>query len=200
MLVHAVCRVNLDLRQPGRPEVARVLLGGERSGDAAGPLTHVGARRLVHVGVCDYVRHRDAPAGSQHACHLAQDLGLVGGQVDHAVGDDHVHRGVRQRDVLDVALAERDVVHTRLGGVGPGELEHLLSHVQADRPAARSDAARADEHVGARPRSKIEHGLSLAQVIDGRRHAAAQRRAQRARGCAVGIRSGAQGIAEHLST
>ena len=57
----------------------------EGTGDAAGPLGHVGARRLVHVVIGDDVGDGEASAGAQDAGDFAQDLGLVGGEVDHAV-------------------------------------------------------------------------------------------------------------------
>ena len=82
---------------------------------------------------------------------------------------------VGQRDVLDVALDELDVLDAGLGGVGAREVEHLVGHVQADGLAGRADAAGADEHVGAGARAEVEHGLALVQVGDRGRHAAAQR-------------------------
>ena len=47
----------------------------------------------------------------------------------------------RERDVLDVALDELDVGDTGLRGVGAGELEHLIGHVQTDRLAGRARRA-----------------------------------------------------------
>ena len=51
---------------------------------------HVGARGLVHVRVGDHVGDGEAPAGPQDARGLARARALVGGEVDHAVGDDDV--------------------------------------------------------------------------------------------------------------
>ena len=76
----------------------RELVAGERAGDAAGPLLHVGAGGVVHVGVGDHVGDGEAAAGAQHARGLAEDLRLVGGEVDHAVGDHDVDARVGQRD------------------------------------------------------------------------------------------------------
>jgi hypothetical protein len=49
-------------------------------------------------------------------------LGLVGGEVDDAVGDHHVHVLLRQRDLLDVALEELHVFYPGLGLVLLGKL------------------------------------------------------------------------------
>ena len=75
---------------------------------------HVAARRLVHVRVGDDVADREAPAGPQHPGRLAEDRGLVAGEVDHAVGDDHVDRVVRERHLLDRPLQELDVLDSGL--------------------------------------------------------------------------------------
>ena len=81
-----------------------------------------------------------------------------------------------QRQLLEVALDELDVLDAGRGRVGARELEHLVGHVEADRAAARRDAAGADQHVGAGARAEVEHDVAVAQVGDGGRHAAAQRR------------------------
>ena len=59
--------------------------------------------------------------------------------------------------------------------VGAREVEHLVGHVDADRLAGRADAAGGDQDVGAGAGAEVEHGLALAQVGDGGRHAAAER-------------------------
>ena len=96
-------------------------------------------------------------------------------EVDYAVRDDDVDRVVGERDVLDVALDELDVVDARFGGVRAGELEHLVGHVEPDRLAARADAAGGDQHVGAGAGAEVEHRLALVQVGDRGRDAAAER-------------------------
>ena len=80
---------DLDVGQAGVRERLLELVARERARDAAGPLLHVGAGGLVHVGVGDHVGDREAATGPQHA-RLGEDLALVGGEVDHAVGDHHV--------------------------------------------------------------------------------------------------------------
>ena len=64
-------------------------------------------------------------------------------------------------------------------GVRAGEVEHLVGHVESDRSAGRSDAAGADEDVGAGAGPEVEHGLAVVQVGDRGRHAAAERRVDR---------------------
>ena len=51
--------------------------------------------------ISDDVADADPATGHEHPVHLVDDLALVGGQVDDAVADDDIHRGVRQRYVLD---------------------------------------------------------------------------------------------------
>ena len=100
-----------------------------------------------------------------------------------------------QRQVLDVALEELGVGGPGLGGVVAGEFEHLVGHVEPDRAAGGTDAAGRDEHVGASTGAEVEHGLALVQVGDRGRHAAAQRRRDRAFGGALA----GLGVVEHVA-
>src|SRR3954452_19576095 len=51
--VDAVRRADLDVHEAGGGERRRELLLGERAGDAARPLLHIGLRRGVHVRIGD---------------------------------------------------------------------------------------------------------------------------------------------------
>jgi hypothetical protein len=102
-----------------------ILTGGEGSSRAAGQAFGLGALGGVEAFGGDDVADPDPAAGAQHTERLGQHAGLVGGQVDHAVGDDHVHGGFGQRDVLDVAGQELGVVYPGLRGVVPGEGDHV---------------------------------------------------------------------------
>src|SRR6185503_11030690 len=77
---------------------------------ALGPLL----RRQAIVG--DDVANADAPAGPQDAGNLAEHGALVGRQVDDAVADDDVDRRRGQRDGLDRAPDELDVLDAGVGG------------------------------------------------------------------------------------
>src|SRR2546422_4781489 len=59
---------------------------------------HLGRKLPSHHDV----RHREATSRLEHPERLAEHPALVGGEIDYAVRDDHVHRAVRQRDVLDL--------------------------------------------------------------------------------------------------
>ena len=164
------------------------------------PLLHVGAGGVVHVGVGDHVGDGEAAAGAQDAGGFAQDLALVAGEVDHAVGDDDVDAGVGERHVLEVALANSTLSSAGLGGVGAREVEHLVGHVEPDGAAGGADAAGGDQDVGAGARAEVEHGLALVQVGDRGRNAAAERGLDgRGRDALVGASAAAvERRAEHL--
>ncbi len=103
MRVDPVGLDDLDIDEPSVVEKGRVLLGGQRPGNAAGPACHVLFGSVVHVGVGDDVAHGKPAVRAQDAGRLADDGRLVGGQVDDAVGDDDVDRRVGEGDVLDLA-------------------------------------------------------------------------------------------------
>ena len=123
----------------------------------------------------DHVGNGEAPAGLQHAEGLAQDAVLVRRQVDHAVGNDHVHRVVGQRDVLDLALQELDVLDARLPLVLARQGQHLVGHVEAVGLAAGRNPPGRQQHVDAAAAAQVQHRLARLQLGQGRRIAAAQR-------------------------
>ena len=143
--------------------------------------------------------HDSLVAPQQPVC-FGEHGGLVGGQVDHAVGDDHVDGGVRQRDGLDGALDEFNVARARLRGVRPGQRQHLVGHVDPVRLACCADPAGGQQHVDAAAGAEVEHGLALVQVGDDERVAAAEARGDGLGGqrVAVGVRVqlGAPPVAE----
>src|SRR5690606_3481615 len=130
-----------DVGEPGGGQVVAVFGEGEGSGDAG---DMVAAGRTVGEGQVvfgDDVGDPEPPAGRQDPKGFGERRGFVGAQVDHAVGDDHVDVVVWVRDLLHVSLEELYVGGAGLAGVAPGEVEHLLGHVQAVDLAARPDPA-----------------------------------------------------------
>src|SRR5258706_16022691 len=103
-------RLDTDLGESALREQVAVLLLVQGAGDAAGPELHGAGNGLGDVAAADDVRHGEPPARLQHAEGFGEDARLVGGKVDHTVGDDDVDRVVGQRDVLDLATQELDVV------------------------------------------------------------------------------------------
>jgi hypothetical protein len=99
------------------PASSAAAMDGDRqgAGHAADPLLG----RLPQSGVQhlagDDVADPKAAAGLEHTERLGQHGGLVAGQVDHAVRDDHVDRSAGQRDGLDGAVQELDVAGSGLG-------------------------------------------------------------------------------------
>src|ERR1044072_5561780 len=141
MFVDAMGLGDLDVVEAGVVERDREVEAGHGAGDAADVLLHVLARGGVHVGVGDHVRDGEVPARLQDPRGLADHAALVGGEVDHAVGDHDVDRVVLERDLLDVAFEPMDVLDTGLRLVGACEGEHLVGHIEAVRGAARGGAA-----------------------------------------------------------
>ena len=166
----------------------------ESAGDAADPQFHAAPDVGRHVAADDDVGDRESAARFQHAEGLAQHGIFVAREIDHAVGDDHVHRVVRQRNGLDRALQELDVRGAGLPLVLPRERQHLVGHVEAVRLAGRADAFGRQQHVDAAARSEIQHRLARFEREQRGRIAAAERRRhgvrrQAARFC-VGVEIG----------
>ena len=90
VLVNLVGLCDLDVDQPGAGQSVAELLLGQRAGDAPGEGRHVRAGRGIHVRAGDHVGDREPTAGFEHPCGLGQHPRLVAGEVQHAVGHDHV--------------------------------------------------------------------------------------------------------------
>ncbi len=130
----------------------------------SGPLRHVVPGRLVHLRVGNHVGDGESTTRTKHAESFAEDPGLVTGQVDHAIGDDHVDRRVRKRDPLDLSSEELDVLDPGLALVSPGQFEHLVGHVQPKSLAARADPPSREQDVYAPARAEVENGLSRLEL------------------------------------
>jgi len=109
----------------------------------------------------DDVGQGEAPAGGQHAGGLDEDAGLVRAQVDHAVGDDHVERGVVERQLFQPAVDEPDVRGAGAQPVGLGTLG--VGHVDAGDLPGRPDPVGGGERVGARPAAQVQHPRARGQ-------------------------------------
>ena len=120
-------------------------------------------RRLESI-FGDDIADPDPPARPQHPADLCQHRRLVGGQVDHTVGDDHVDRVCGQGDLLDQPLQEVHVSDTRFTSISAGEGEHLIGHVQPVGSAGLTDPLRREDHVDAAARAQVEYDLALVQV------------------------------------
>ena len=125
--------------------------------------------------------------------------GLVGGQVDHAVGDHHIHRGVGQRDVLDLPLHELHVRRAGLGRVRPRQGEHLVGHVQAVGEPGRPDPPRGQQHVDPAAGPQVQHPFPVPELGHRERVPAAQRGQHRLLGQPVGLARGVEGGAEDVA-
>ena len=150
--------------EAGGGELARVLVLLERAGDAADPQLHAAPHLGRHLAANHDVGDREAAAGLEHAEGFAQHAILVGREIDHAVGDDHVDGVVGQRDVLDLALQELDVLDAGLALILSRQRQHLVGHVEAVGLARRTDAPGRQQHVDAAARAEVEHGLAGFQL------------------------------------
>src|SRR2546430_4349144 len=118
----------------------------------------------------------------QHAERFGKDAVLVRREIDDTVGDDDVDGPVGQRDVLDLASQELDVLDVRLPLVVSRQREHLVGHVQPVRLARRPYPLGGQEDVDASTRAEVQHRLPWPEVGERRRVAAAERRGDRLRG------------------
>ena len=128
---------DLDLLEPRRRERVLELPPGQGAGDAAGLLGHVGSGGLVHIRRRrSRRRRRSARPGFSTRAASREDLRLVAGEVDHAVGDHDVDASSAGSGISSIwPYTPLDVLDAGLAAAFcAGECEHLVGHVEADRP------------------------------------------------------------------
>ena len=100
---------------------------------------------------------------------------LSRGQVDDAIGDDHIDRVVGQGDVFDFAFQKLHILDAGLALVLAGERQHFIGHIEAVGFAGRADAPRREQHVDAAAGAEIEHRFARIELRQRRGIAAAER-------------------------
>jgi hypothetical protein len=130
--------------------------------------------RRGEVIFSDDIADPDPATRHEHAVHLVDDLALVGGQVDDTVADNHIHRTVRERYLLDDPLQELDIGRARLGGVAACQFQHLVGHVDPVGEASRPNPSRREQHVDAPARAQVKHPFTFPKFCYGGGIAAAQ--------------------------
>src|SRR6516164_1261952 len=92
--------LDLDMLKTGLGEFGHIFFIAQSPGDAASPKLQVFLDFARYVAPDHHIGDREAAAWFEHAKRFLEHAVLVTRKVDHAVGDDHVHRSIRQRNVL----------------------------------------------------------------------------------------------------
>src|SRR5262249_15301414 len=165
-LLHTIdaCRFHFDALEADFGELVAVLLLLESAGHTADPELDALSDGRRHGAAHDDVGHGEPTAGLEHAEGFGQHAILVGRQIDHAIGDDHVHAGFGQGDLLDLTLEEFHVLDVGLALVLKSEGQHLVRHIEPVGFARWPDASSGEKHVDAAPRAEIENGLADPQL------------------------------------
>src|SRR5437870_133270 len=172
-------RLHTDLLEPGLRQQPPILGFLQGAGDAPNPQLHAAPHGRRHVPSNHNIRHGEPAAWFENAEGLAQHLALVGREVDHAVRDDHVHRRIRERDVLDFPLQELDVRDSRLPLVLARQAEHLLGHVEAVGFSGPAHALGGQQDIDPTSGPQVEYHVPLVELGESRGIAAAERRQHR---------------------
>src|SRR5262249_54197863 len=93
-------RFNVDVLESCARECLSIYVFLERASDAADPEFHAPANGLRNITTAnDNIGDGKSPARLQHTERLRDHSIFVSGEIDHAIGDDHVGRIVRKGDV-----------------------------------------------------------------------------------------------------
>jgi hypothetical protein len=150
----------VPMRSPAFLDAGEVVVDLGCAADAGGPKFGIACDGFGEWAFGDDVGEGEPATGGECSGGFGEYGGLVGGQVDYAVGDDEVAGGVRNGELFDVAVEESDVVESGGGAesVGLGQLG--VGHVDAGDLAGGTDQCGRGEGVGARARAEIEHAVA----------------------------------------
>src|SRR5262249_39737890 len=133
----------------------------ERTGDTADPQLHVSAHIRGNFAAKHNVRHSEAPTRFQYTERLVKHARLVDGQIDDAVGNDHVNRAVGKGNTLDLSFEKLDILGAGAAFVLVRERKHLVGHVEAVHFAGWPYALRRQQHVDPTAGAEVEYDLAF---------------------------------------
>ena len=176
--MHVHLRVALLIQQ-GQPAETGALQRGEEFRDRLRSSQAAAHQHLVELHVEGELAQRqnvgdDKPAaGLEHPEDLAEHLILVVAQVDHAVGDDHVHRAGLEGDLLHHRMVKRDIgagvaqPARHLLAIAVGDGEHLGRHVDAVHVALRPYHLGGQKDVEAGAAAEVDDHVAAAHLLAG---------------------------------
>src|ERR1700690_3130938 len=145
--------LDVDLLKTRCGEFAAIFVISERPCHTPDPQKHALADFWRNCTSRHNIGNRHAATRLQHTECLSQYAVFVCREVDHTIRDDHVDRVVRQRDMLDLALQELDILRARFALVLIGKRQHLVRHITTVGLAAGSNPPRRKQHIYAASRT-----------------------------------------------
>src|SRR5262249_34670338 len=123
-------RLEADSLEAGLVQLGAVLAFLQGARYAPDPELHALANRRRNLTADHDVRDREPPAGAKDPEGPGEHPVLVGGKVDHTIGDDDIHGIVRKGNGLDLPFEELGVGDTGPPLVPARQRQHLIRHVE----------------------------------------------------------------------
>ena len=150
------CRLNVNLLESRGCELAAIFVLVRARPPHSRPTEARSGGSPAHFAPGHNIGNRKAAARLQHAKGFPQYTVFVGGKVDHTIRDNDVHRVVGQRNMLDLAPQELDVLRARFALVLIGQRQHLVRHIETIGLAGGPDPLRRKQNIHAAARAEIE--------------------------------------------
>jgi hypothetical protein len=130
---------------------------GDRSADSLRPRVRASRERCRQVLFQHDVGKLQGPARLQNSIDLLERGLFGGGEVDDAVGYDHIEGAVRIGNVFRVDRFDLDIRGPRLREVLPGEGRHFIGQIDPAYPASSADKPARDIYIETGPAADIQH-------------------------------------------
>src|ERR1043166_2985215 len=147
-------RLDVDSFETGAKKLVAILILFERASDAADPQLHTFADLGGNIATHNHIGNGEAAARPQNAKSFLDHSVFASGEIDHAVGNNHVHGIVGKRNVFDSALQKFHVRQPGLLLILPRQHQHLVSHVQSVRFARWANTLRRKQNVNSPARHR----------------------------------------------
>ncbi len=151
---------NFNMLETGIKQAAEILVNANGAGDAANISGDAVGDGLGEIVLESDIADGETSAGLEDARDFAKDSGLVGREIENAIGDDAVDGGIGQRNFVDGGEMEVDIGIAAGGCVGARAIDHGGRHIDADGATGGADHVGGEEDIEAAAGAEVDHHLA----------------------------------------
>jgi hypothetical protein len=140
---------------------------GDRSSYSLRPGVYIGGRRRG-IRLQDDIGKLQSPSGFENPVNFPEEPGLVGGKIDHSIGDHHIEHPVGKRQPLRGDEVNFSIFHLKFLQASPGSPCHLLAQVNAADTACLADQTGCHIEIEPCPAADIQNGTPLVYGLEGK--------------------------------
>lgn len=134
---------------------------GDHTAYSLGPCLKTSRQVGRQLLVKHHIGNLKPSAGLEHPVYFGKKLGFGGRKVDDAIGNHHVERAIRKRQLLGFNMVYLYTVTTDSSQIGSRSLYHLGTQVNATNPALGPRPAAGNHKIKTRTTANIKNIAAL---------------------------------------